>query len=518
METIARAPIPRVLSIAGSDCSGGAGIQADLKSIAAAGGYGMTAVTALTAQNTHGVSDIHTPPVHFLQAQLDSVRSDITIDAIKVGMLGSAEVCGVVADFLHELTGTPIVLDPVMIATSGDRLLDAAAEASVRELCPLATVITPNLPELAVLTRTPVATSLDDAIATAASWAQSTNTAVVVKGGHLAGLAADNAWVSPDGTVHRVRSARIDTPNTHGTGCSLSSALATCLGAGMDGPAALEWSTRWLHEAIAHSDALAVGSGEGHHGPVDHGYRHRRLAAAASTAPRTPRPAASASVVRAPDCALAPAGPHTQRLWNAALPEWEDVLGTDFIHDLGVGTLRADDFSFYLQQDAHYLDHYSKALARLAALAPQGDHAAQLHWARGAADCIEVEAALHRDWLGGHPFVAASPVTQAYTDFLVATTHTRDYVIGAAAVLPCYWLYAEVGLRLAAHNHPEHPYHAWLSMYSGEEFLASTRKAIALVEQALELADATVRDEALDAYVTASRYEVDFFDQAARRW
>lgn len=278
--------IPRVLSIAGTDPTGGAGIQADLKSIAAAGGYGMCVITALVAQNTQGVREVHAPPLEFLRAQLDAVSDDVEIDAIKIGMLGNEGIIGVVEHWLRQhnfVHSIPVVLDPVMISTSGHRLLDATAEDALTSLASQATVITPNLPELALLSCNPPRTSFSAAIADAQAWLAALSSAgmrtpaVIVKGGHLTGNHADNAVVTADSPVHRVANARISTRNTHGTGCSLSSALATRLGRGDSLEQALEWSTAWLHESIAHADALQVGAGAG---PIDHLYRARKLGAA----------------------------------------------------------------------------------------------------------------------------------------------------------------------------------------------------------------------------------------------
>lgn len=260
---------PRVLSIAGTDPTGGAGAQADLKSFMAAGGYGMSVITALVAQNTQGVREIHTPPLDFLRAQLDSVFDDVTVDAVKIGMLGDTETIQTIRDYLqnHQVT---TVLDPVAVASSGDRLLTADAEDALRDFAAASSVVTPNLPELSLLTKTELATSEQEAVEVAAKWAQETDTTVIVKLGHLAGPEAGNIAVSPAGKTHKVSSPRVETKNTHGTGCSLSSALATRLGAGDSLEDALDWSTKWLNEAIANADRLLVGKG---HGPVDHSVR-----------------------------------------------------------------------------------------------------------------------------------------------------------------------------------------------------------------------------------------------------
>lgn len=267
--------IPRVLSIAGTDPTGGAGVQADLKSIGAAGGYGMAVVTALVAQNTQGVREVHAPPQEFLEAQLASVFDDVTVDAVKIGMLGDVVTAETISRWLERQDVPIVVLDPVMVATSGDRLLSEEAEQAVRELTRQATVVTPNLPELAVLVEGETAGTLEEAIEQATRFAAQMNVSVLVKGGHLASGRADNALVQADGSVHTVEVERVETKNTHGTGCSLSSALATRLGAGDSPEKAVEWASEWLRESIEFADELHVGQGNG---PVDHFHRMRRLA------------------------------------------------------------------------------------------------------------------------------------------------------------------------------------------------------------------------------------------------
>lgn len=493
--------IPRVLSIAGTDPTGGAGIQADIKSISAAGGFAMSAVTALVAQNTHGVRSIHTPDPSFLREQLDAVSDDAPIDAIKIGMLGTTEIIHTVRDWLTQHNYHPVVLDPVMVSTSGDRLLDASAEAALRELCVLADVITPNLPELAVLAEESPATSMDAAI----DQAKKLGTTVIVKGGHL--NQADNAVVHRDGRVHHIYSTHIDTPHTHGTGCSLSSAIATrlCL---EDIDAATEWSTRWLHDSIRHAAELEVAS-PGGHGPVHHFHRSWQLSRSASSRPRSfPRP----KKVRAH---IAPAGIHTSRLWHLGGGYAEEIFNLDFIKDLRSGDLDRQDFEFYLSQDAEYLNRYSRALALVSSKAPQP--ADQATWAEGARICIEAESELHRSELDFE--AACSPITQAYTDFLIARASVDPYVVGVAAVLPCYWLYAEVGLVLAGDNLSEdHPYYPWLGMYSGQEFIDGARWAVKTAEAAFAAATPAERAQATQAYLDACVHEREFFDQASRRF
>ena len=541
--------VPRVLSIAGTDPSGGAGIQADLKSITASGGYGMCVTTSLVAQNTCGVREVFTPPLEFFTAQLAAVFDDVTVDAVKIGMLGDADTIRTVRTWLSEHPVPVVVLDPVMIASSGDRLLQAEAEQALRDLVPLVDVITPNVPELAVLCQKEPAQTFDEAHEQAANLAADTGTTVIVKGGHLHGEDAGNTAVFPDGTCAHVRTPRLESRNTHGTGCSLSSSLATRLGVELlqhteaaehaadqqltseDTHRALQWSTRWLHESIAAGAGLQVGSGEGH-GPVDHAARARRLEAAASSYPwhhllattdsegntldgTSPERLLPVSPVPAGKAVVKPAGPWTAALWAAGGETWHQILDLPFVRALGEGTLDEDLFAFYLDQDALYLRDYSRALATLSARADTAT--AQVHWAAGAHEAIAAESQLHEGWLANRARLGgASPITMGYTNFLRASAAGDDYVVGAAAILPCYWLYEEVGAVLSSQNHADHPYAEWLSMYGGEDFAADVARSLAEVERAFEAASPAQRVRAARAYLSACVYEREFFDQAHR--
>ena len=258
---------PRLLSIAGSDSGGGAGIQADLKTFAAHGGYGMSVVTAVTAQNTREVRAVLEMPVEMVAAQIDAVLEDIGADAVKIGMLASAALVRLVADRLRTHlagTGVPIVLDPVMVAKSGDRLLrEDAVEALKSELLPLATVVTPNLPELEALTGLPAPD--EDGRSRAAAALAAHGLAVVAKGGHAEGEEVVDLLLA-EGRVWRFVHPRLHTRATHGTGCTLSSAIAARLGAGEDLYQAVEGAIEYLQGAMA--AACPLGSGNGH-GPVD---------------------------------------------------------------------------------------------------------------------------------------------------------------------------------------------------------------------------------------------------------
>ena len=267
---VARPPrYVRVLSIAGSDSGGGAGIQADLKTFAALGCYGMTAIAAITAQNTQGVRAIHAVPVQMLAAQLDAVLQDIGVDALKIGMLGAPESVRAVADAIRRYGITQVVLDPVMVATSGDRLIaQETADALVRELFPLASVITPNLDEAGWLIQRPIH-SIDEMEGAAAQLLALGAPHVLLKGGHLSGDWVVDLLAGADGSRQRLESARIATHNGHGTGCTLSSAIAAHLARGLPLAQAVQQARTYILRAIAAGAQVHTGQG---HGPLNHGY------------------------------------------------------------------------------------------------------------------------------------------------------------------------------------------------------------------------------------------------------
>ena len=258
--------IANVLSIAGSDPSGGAGIQADLKAFSALGAYGMAVITALTAQNTQGVRSFQTVDPAFVAEQLDAIFADVRVDAVKIGMVATAEIASAIADRLRHHGAHDVVLDPVMVAKSGHHLLREDAVAAVRDtLTPIARIITPNLPEAGVLLGASAPASLADMHRAVRDLHRLGPEWVLLKGGHLTG--ADSTDLLFDGsTVTEIPGRRIETRNTHGTGCTLSSAIAALLPRHDTVEAVLE-AKAYLTGAIAASDHLTVGSG---HGPVHH--------------------------------------------------------------------------------------------------------------------------------------------------------------------------------------------------------------------------------------------------------
>lgn len=256
--------IPKTLSIAGSDPSGGAGIQADLKTFSALGCYGMAVITALTAQNTKGVTGVESVPASFVREQLLAIFDDVAVHAVKIGMVADADIANVIADVLDEFRPDNIVLDPVMVATSGDALISRDAMDVLKErLIPLADVITPNIPEAEKLTKKAVL----DMEAAAQGLLSLGCRAALLKGGHLTHEDTSNDVLAYEGGVQAFEAKRILTSNTHGTGCTLSSAIAANLAKGMDLLDAVGSAKTYLHEAIQAGGDLGVGHG---HGPVHH--------------------------------------------------------------------------------------------------------------------------------------------------------------------------------------------------------------------------------------------------------
>ena len=256
----------KILTIAGSDCSGGAGIQADLKTFAAHKTYGMSVITSLTAQNTKGVTDVADMTPEFVGAQMDAVFTDIFPDSVKIGMVSNAEIIKVIAKKLKEYGAKNIVVDPVMVSTSGSKLMDAeATKTLIEDLLPLADIITPNMSEAAVLSGIEV-NSKEDMEKAAKIIGKSIRGAVLVKGGHLKASADDLLFIG--GKLEWVEGDRVENENTHGTGCTLSSAIAVNLAGGVDVKEAFIQAKKYLTGAI--EDGLDLGEGSG---PLNHLYK-----------------------------------------------------------------------------------------------------------------------------------------------------------------------------------------------------------------------------------------------------
>lgn len=268
---------PIVLTIAGSDSSGGAGIQADIKAISATGSYACSVITAITAQNTQGVNSILPIPLDMVEQQLDAVFTDLNIQAVKIGMLADSDIIHLVAAKIRQYQPQYLVIDPVMVATSGDILLQQHAITTLKtELLPLADIITPNLPEAAALTGHDIPQSIDGMQAMISALRAINPHAVLLKGGHLENDSNSTDLLILASDVIELTTPRINTRNTHGTGCTLSSAIASYLAQGNTLEHATTLAKRYITAAITAADELTIGQG---HGPVNHffaGHHHVR--------------------------------------------------------------------------------------------------------------------------------------------------------------------------------------------------------------------------------------------------
>ena len=265
---------PIVLSIAGSDSGGGAGIQADLKTISALGCFGTTAITALTAQNTLGITDIHPIPVDFVKVQINAVMDDLKPSAIKIGMVHSAELAVGIAEVLSKYPDVPIIFDPVMVATSGDRLIAGDIVETLKEhLFPVAELLTPNMDEAAVLAGIEIRTLSDMRVAALRIMRYGCNS-VLIKGGHLKGPDLFDVYLDKEDNERIYRSSAVDTINTHGTGCSLSSAIASFIALGNDINTSIANSKNYIQNAIEQGRNVKTGSG---HGPINHFFDPQKL-------------------------------------------------------------------------------------------------------------------------------------------------------------------------------------------------------------------------------------------------
>ncbi|WP_420367320.1 bifunctional hydroxymethylpyrimidine kinase/phosphomethylpyrimidine kinase [Curtobacterium sp. L1-20] len=482
--------VPRVLSIAGTDPTGGAGMQADLKAIAAHDGYGMGVVTALVAQNTHGVRSVHVPDVGFLREQLDAVSDDVVVDAVKTGMLGSAPVVRVVTAWLREHRPPVVVVDPVMVATSGDRLLDEDAVAAMAGLLGLADLVTPNRAELEVLaalaaerTAAPRGPSdggsaplspVEAAVLVARTW----DVLVLAKGGHDGGDTSDDVLVSADGPVRTFTAPRVATTNTHGTGCSLSSAIATRMAHDGDWQLAIGAAKSWLTRALEGADDLHVGTGNG---PVDHG---------AAVRDALPVPA------------------WTDRWWHDVDTVLQETLACGFLVGLHDGTLDPDVFAGYLAQDVHYLRAYERHLSTLASWSTGEDAASWTAAAEGCAD--EARDLHHRRLAGSRADDPVHPTCAGYLAHLQEAADTGSVGVLAAAVLPCFRVYAWVGTRLGVAP-PVHPFADWLGAYGDPGFAAASASATERVERLAAAATAADRGQMARAFRRSTEWEAAFF-------
>jgi hydroxymethylpyrimidine/phosphomethylpyrimidine kinase len=518
----------RVLSIEGSDPIGGAGTMADMKAFTAQGVFGYAVMTSVLAQNTQGVADIVNVEPSFLLAQLKAVSDDADIDSMKIGMLGTPQLVDTVRQWLTGLlehyraenkAKPTVVLDPVMYAKSGDRLLTAEAEQALVSLIPLADIITPNAMELSALdamdnvvgahqsdkteriaTQAPLSYEAMEQLAQ--SVANRFDVVVYVKGGALALngarectdiLATPTAGHKERPTVTRITGAAVSTSNVHGTGDTLSSTLAALRPQCTDWVETAKRAKEWMTGAIAAADDLHVGHG---HGPVDFTWQH------------------------------SPTGlSFTEDYWRRSKEIRERIRTMPFLERMLDGTLPLNDFSFYLHQDDLYLNDYTSLLALASSLA-QDPHE-RAFFASAASYGLEEGLSFHRQWYREHGFstqpAPMSDTTAAYIGHEHRFSDGGSYCSLVAALMPCYWIYSivgqEMGRQMQEHRIDlnSHPYGLWIDMYCDAGFASLTFEELRICDKLAAYASMEDYNRMMDAALGSTEHEYRFFNQALSR-
>ncbi|ERF69513.1 hypothetical protein EPUS_01842 [Endocarpon pusillum Z07020] len=503
--------VRRVLVIAGSDSSGGAGLEADQRVLAAHEIYTMTATTALTAQNTLGVGDIHVVPPKFVGKQIRQVMDDIGCDVVKMGMLASAATIEVIADTLQEYDIKSIILDPVMVSTSGAQLLPGDAVRILRKkLLPVTTILTPNIPEAILLLRdadeyVKNPSNLDEAKTLAKQVHGLGPKAVLLKGGHIP-LAKDytkprsddNASVVVDilydGSDYTLVEAQYSTSkNTHGTGCSLASAIAANIASDQELPAAVRNACRYVEAGITTSKTLGRGNG-----PINHFHSTYHL-------PFAPGRFIEFLLQR----------PDVRHVWNSYTQH-------GFVQQLAQGTLPRDLFKNYLVQDYLYLTHFARTNALAAYKSTSMDSiSASAHIVLH----IEREMSLHLDYCQQFGLSRSdiekqkeSQACVAYSRYVLDVGQSQDWLALQMALAPCLLGYGAAAQRLhsSADSVKEgNPYWKWIENYVADDYVEAVRKGSALIESSICKQSPARIEELVKIFIRATEMEIRFWDFGA---
>lgn len=482
------------LSIAGSDSSGGAGIQADLKTMTMNGVYGMSAVTALTAQNTTGVFAIDTVSPEFLREQIDAVFRDIPPDAVKVGMVSSPDLVDVIAERMSHYGVKNLVIDPVMVATSGSALSSDETVVRLQEkLIPFARVITPNIPEGEVLTGMKIE-SKEDMERAAHLMNERFGCAVLLKGGH--GLKDADDLLCEDGKLTWFKGERIDTDNTHGTGCTLSSAIASNLAKEMDLPDAIRRAKDYLSKAL--DTGLNLGEGCG---PLNH------IFALTETESDDQNPSEQSL---------------SEKMLDRVADLWESYSVHPFVLGLRDGTLDREKFRRYIVQDYLYLVEYAKvfALGLARSKSPETLHL--------FSDYINVltgdEMDIHRGYMGRFEITQeeldATPRSLdnlSYTSYMLRIAYEEDEVAILAAILACAISYEAIARRMVEENPAcvdDAFYGDWIRGYAADDYARQNKKLTGMLDRLTENLSACQQEHLIDIFENCSRYELGFWDMA----
>ncbi|KAI5356944.1 putative thiaminase-2/PQQC, pyridoxamine kinase/Phosphomethylpyrimidine kinase, thiaminase II [Septoria linicola] len=504
--------IRRVLVVAGSDSSGGAGLEADQKVIAAHGCYAMTATAALTAQNTQGVYGIHEIPPNFVQKQIDACIDDIGVDVLKTGMLASAQTVGIVANAIRHHNVPISVVDPVMVSTSGAQLLPENAVINmVEELLPLTTVLTPNIPEATLILRKagkepfPI-DNLNDLKRLAAEIHSLGPKYILLKGGHFP-LTADyqtantendkklvcNIFFGGD-TIDVIEFPYQKTKHTHGTGCSLASALACNLALGLEITQAVVAACRYVDAGI--KTATKIGSAAGS-GPINHFHSIRILPF--------------------------PPGNFIDYMLERfdVQPAWHDFTHHDFVEKLGDGTLEIERYKFYMVQDYLYLIQFARANALAGYKAKTLDDVAA---SAAIVGHVKTETALHVKecealGLTEEAMMEAEEhqACTAYTRFVLDVGMSEDWLALQVALLPCLLGYAVIAKRLKGLQLGRgvgNRYASWIENYVAEDYMRAVRSGCALVEKHAHKQSPTRIEELVKIFIHATKMETGFWDMA----
>ncbi|KAJ5333907.1 hypothetical protein MYU51_018297 [Penicillium brevicompactum] len=500
--------VKRVLVIAGSDSSGGAGLEADQRVLAAHGCYALTATTGLTAQNTLGVQDIFVVPSEFVRKQINAGLEDVGADVVKLGMLSSAETIDVIAETLQYHKVPTIVLDPVMVSTSGSQLLPEKAVKEVRtKLLPLTTILTPNIPEAQLLLKDAGAeasepTNLDEMIELAKKICSLGPKAVLLKGGHLP-LTKDYKICQDSKEATTVVDILFDgktatlfetdflvTKNTHGTGCSLASAIAANLASGKDMIRSVRSAVRFVEIGIKTSTDLGKGSG-----PINHFH-------STYTMPFAPGRFIEYILDR----------PDVQRAW-------QDFTHHDFVKGMGQGTLPLDHFKGYLVQDYLYLVQFARSNALASYKAKTMDSIAAsaqivLH--------IQREMALHIDYCASFGLskqeMEDTPETiacTAYSRYILDVGQSEDWLALQMALAPCLIGYGAIARRL--HTDKENlrqgnKYWKWIENYVADDYTEAVQLGSALLEKHMQSVSPSRMEELIKIFIRATELEIRFWD------
>ncbi|BFZ56566.1 trifunctional hydroxymethylpyrimidine kinase/phosphomethylpyrimidine kinase/thiaminase [Savitreella phatthalungensis] len=506
--------MPRAMTVAGSDSGGGAGIQADLKVMTAHSVYGTSVLTAVTSQNTMGVDAVQILDAELVRKQFRAVYEDIGADVIKTGMLGNSAIVHTVSELLKEYRIEKTVIDPVMVATTGARLLEHdAIKAFIDELLPLAYVLTPNMEEARLLVAesrgkqvddTTAVRTLDEMVELAEALRRLGPTYVLLKGGHLPldashGVAATkesretvcDLLVGPDRLQHRIFSKWSPSRNTHGTGCTLASAIACQLALGADVVGGVDKAVEYVHGAISTAGDLGKGSG-----PLNHMYRLSAL------------PCAPGKFV---DYLIA----HPK-----VAPAWHAYTHHPFVEQLAAGTLPRKAFEHFLRQDYLYLVQYSRLVGLAAYKAERLDDIV------GSARIIlhiREELSLHvgyckefgiseEELAGGEESVACT----VYTRYIESIGNTRDWMSLQVALAACLIGYGEIGKRLVEHplTRKESPYYRWISNYAEQDYTQAVETGRAIIEQHAPRQSPHRLEEFVEIFRKVTEYEGLFWTSA----